>query len=227
MPKKTRFIKHTDRNKAWNRKRTVAKYVIETVESNSTILIVCEGQTEELYFRAFPVLTLSVRIVDTGGQSKLKLVETTKEILKNETYDKVWCVFDMDYKPDENNCQAQFDNAIEMAHQNNFEVAYSNDAFELWFYLHYQYTDVQNIRTFYYQELGKQWNINYKKEGKKYGFCYANYKRLLNEEGASQAEAIVRAEKLYKAKKDLPFHQQNPVTRVYKLVEYLNENLRP
>ena len=40
-------------------------------------------------------------------------------------------VFDKDDYPD-------FDEAIELAKKNGFEVAYSNQAFELWFLLHFK-----------------------------------------------------------------------------------------
>lgn len=72
MPKKTRAVKKTDQHKAWFKKRTVSKYKVETTDLHKTILIVCEGQTEKLYFESFPVLTLTVEAIDLGGQAKLK-----------------------------------------------------------------------------------------------------------------------------------------------------------
>ena len=50
MPGSTKAIKVTDRNKAWNRKPQPSGYRIETIPINKTILIICEGQTEKLYF---------------------------------------------------------------------------------------------------------------------------------------------------------------------------------
>lgn len=75
MPKKTKAIKRTDikSQKPWLKKKNASFYAIETVEPKKTILIVCEGQTEKLYFEAFPVLTLNVEAIDLKGQSKLKL----------------------------------------------------------------------------------------------------------------------------------------------------------
>ena len=73
-------------------------YQIETKELNKTILIVGEGQTEKFYFESFPVLTMTVKVVDLKGQTKLKLIESTQSIIENSnvTYDEVWCVFDTD-----------------------------------------------------------------------------------------------------------------------------------
>lgn len=229
MPKRTKAIKKTDRKKAWLRKRNVSIYKIETTDPNKTILIVCEGQTEKLYFESFPVLNLTVEAIDLGGQTKLKMIESTTNIIDSskKEYDEVWCVFDMDVKKGEKEF-ADYDNAIEKAkiQEPEYKVAYSNDAFELWFYLHYDFTEQQNHRKFYYDELSKKWNINYVKEGKKYAFCLEIYARLENDTDASQLDAIKRAGKLYENQEDLPYHQQNPVTRVYKLVEFLNQNLR-
>ena len=225
MPKKTKAIKQTDRQKAWLKKVKPSVYEIETRETNKIILIVGEGQTEKLYFESFPVLTLTVEAVDLGGQSKLKLIEATEEIISNsdKKYDKVWCVFDMDVKQGEKEF-ADFDNAIKSGIAKGYEVAYSNDSFELWFYLHYNMTEQRNHRTFYYKALGEFWNCNYEKEGKTYSYCQTIYKKLEMDDNASQEKAIERAEKLFLQQSDLSYHEQNPVTKVYELVDYLNKN---
>ena len=225
MPKKTKAIKKTDINKPWNRRKKPFEYEIEIDEQNKTVLIVCEGQTEKLYFEAFPVLSLSVNAIELG-QSKMKLVESTENILKSETYDEVWCVFDMDIKYDEENCKSDFDNAIKKAKKLGYNMAYSNDAFEIWFYLHYQYTDQENHRRFYYKQLSNFWNINYEKHGKEWKFSSKIYSLLENDKKASQTKAIERADKLFKDQKELEYHKQNPVTLVYELVKVLNDNLR-
>ncbi len=227
MPKKTKTIKVTDRNKAWLRKVKPSIYEIETRETNKIILIVCEGQTERLYFNSFPVLTLTVETVDLRGQSKLKLIEATEEIIKNsdKRYDKVWCVFDMDIKQGETEF-SDFDNAIRSGKARGFKIAYSNDAFELWFYLHYNMTEQRNHRKFYYKSLGQYWDCNYEKVGKTYMFCQDIYKKLETDERASQTKAIERAESLFEEQKDLVYHKQNPVTMIYELVRYLNKNSR-
>lgn len=225
MPKKTKARKVTDREKAWNRKPKPTSYRIEEISINKTILIVCEGQTEELYFKSFQVLGVRVDAVNLGGQSKLKLVESTEIIQSDEKRDEVWCVFDMDVRRGEAEF-SDFDNAIERAKNLGFNVAYSNDAFELWFYLHFEYTDAENHRTFYYQELGKRFGLNYEKDGKRFDFCQKVYGILESHEQSSQAKAIERARKLYEEISDLPYHQQNPVTKVFELVEELNRNLR-
>jgi hypothetical protein len=175
---------------------------------NKTILIVCEGQTEKLYFEAFPVLGVRVDAINLEGQSKLKMVESTQEIIASTdvTYDETWCVFDMDVRKGEVE-YSDFDNAIHQAINLGYEVAYSNDAFELWFYLHFNYTDAENLRTFYYDELSKRFGLNYQKDGKRYDFCLKIYSLLNEHEHSSQANAVERAKSLFKEKEDLRYHQ--------------------
>jgi hypothetical protein len=227
MPKSTKAIKFTDKNKAWNKKAQPSGYKIETIPIKKTILIVCEGQTEKIYFESFPVLGVKIKAIDLKGQAKLKLVESTKEIVENakEEYNEIWCVFDMDVKRGAVEF-ADFDNAISKALLLGFKVAYSNDAFELWFYLHFNITDSQQLRSYYYKELGKRFGINYVKDGKKYAFCLKIYDILKNDKNSSQEKAIERARSLFERQENLPYHQQNPNTKVYKLVEELNRNLK-
>lgn len=227
MAKSTRAIKVTDQNKAWNKKPKPSGYRIDTIPINKTILIVCEGQTEKLYFESFPVLGVKIKAIDLKGQSKLKLIESTKEIIDStdEEYNEVWCVFDMDVKRGADEF-ADFDNAINKALELGYKAAYSNDAFELWFYLHYNLINAQQLRTFYYNELGKKFGINYIKDGKKYNFCLQIYSILNKDINSSQQNAIDRAKALFEEQKHLTYHEQNPVTKVYELVEVLNENLR-
>lgn len=223
MPKKTKAVKITDENKAWNKKKKASKYNIDSKTVNKVILIVTEGLTEKLYFSNFRVLSMRLEIIDLQGQSKIKLIEATSDIVENtETdYDEVWCVFDMDFNQGEIEF-ANFDNAIAKAEKLGFKAAYSNDVFELWFYLHYQYTEQEHLRQFYYTFLSKQWNINYEKNGKSRSFSETIYEILEADENASQKEAIKNAEKLYQKQSDLTYHKQNPATRIYKLVELLN-----
>ena len=227
MPKKTRGIKVTDRKKAWLRKSSPSVYNIETKDPYKTILIVTEGQTEKLYFESFEVLTLTVETVDLQGQTKLRLIETTDNLLANGStdYDEVWCIFDMDVKQGAKEF-ADFDNAIKSGQTKGFKIGYSNDCFELWFYLHYHYTDQKHHRSFYYKALGKKWNCNYEKNGKSFDFCSNIYSTLEQDKDASQDDAIQRAKKLYREQSELKYHEQNPIAMVYQLVELLNLHAR-
>ena len=227
MPKKTKGVKVTDlkAGKPWLKKIATYKYSVESIEKKKRFLIVCEGQTEELYFKSFPVLAADIKPIHQGC-SKSSLVDCVADYLDGEKYDEIWCVFDMDYKPDVNGQYEDFDAAIQRAINSGYKCAYSNDAFELWFILHYQFIDQLQLRTFFFKTLSKYWGLNYEKNGKKRSFSMSIYSHLLNDANANQSFAIENAKKLFESQKDKIYHLQNPVTTVYLLVEELNLHLR-
>lgn len=227
MPRNTRAIKKTDlrAQKPWLRKVATFKYPIESIAKRKRFLIVCEGLTEELYLKSFPVLTADIKLIHQGA-SKSALVACIPEYLKDEEYDEVWCVFDMDYKAGTNGQYDDFDNAIQLTIKSGYKCAYSNDAFELWFVLHYQFLDQRQLRTFFFTTLSKYWNLNYEKNGKKRTFALSIYKRLSDDLNSDQEAAIQNAKKLHESQVDKVYHLQNPVTTVYLLVKELNLHLR-
>jgi hypothetical protein len=188
-------------------------------------LIICEGQTEEQYFKSFPVLTATIKPIHAGN-SKTTLVDAVAKYKREEVYDEVWCVFDFDVDPLIGGQNEDFNRAIRKAQGLGYLCAYSNDAFELWFVLHYQYLDQQQHRSFYYQLLSKRWDINYTREGKSLRFAQALYSHLLEDQQASQQKAIEHARRLLSLHEAKPYHLQNPVTTVFQLVERLNEHCR-
>lgn len=231
MPKKTQAIKKSDikGNKPWLKKVGIDIYPVESLDVKKKFLIVCEGQTEELYFKSFPIANASVKPVHLGC-SKTALVMCALE-MSIEDYDEIWCVFDFDVKLDVSNQKDDFNTAISMAARastNDCKIfcAYSNDAFELWFILHYLYLDQQYHRVFFFEKLSELWNINYEAHGKERAFALKIYEKLKNEVQANQENAIKNAEKLYLAVESLPYHEQNPVTTVYQLVRELNKYLK-
>ena len=109
------------------------------------ILIVCEGkETEPNYFQSIidfhRLNTVALQLeVHGAGRSTLSLTEYAITLQKkgSERYAQIWCVFDKDdFKPD------AFDNAIARTKNHAFlRTAWSNEAFELWYILHFQYLD--------------------------------------------------------------------------------------
>jgi hypothetical protein len=97
-----------------------------------TILIVCEGKnTEPSYFRQFKLSTATIIPIGEGFNT-VSLVNRAIQLSEEKVYEQVWCVFDKD---DFSN--ADFNNAIQIAEANHFDVAYSNQAFEYWLILHF------------------------------------------------------------------------------------------
>jgi hypothetical protein len=204
-------------------------YEEETIDQNRKFLIVCEGaNTEVRYFECFPVVNKSVITVLGGyGGGKKYLVRKAAEIADKETYQQheVWCVFDYDVKADNPNQKQDFDNAITMAKDKGYHVAFSNDCFELWIMLHYKYIQNEHHRTEYYDMLTTEWDLehSYESMGKDDDFAKTLYKKLL----PLQPRAIRGAKNLVAANADgRPYHRMNPCTTVFELVEQLNQYLR-
>jgi RloB-like protein len=227
MPRKTQSIKQTDQkgDKAWLRKSKPYSYAVNSRIKNKTFLIVCEGQTEELYFKSFPVLTATIRSVKTGS-SNMALINAVDRHRRAGSYDEVWCVFDFDRDPMVQGQAADFNRAIKAAKELGYHCAYSNDAFELWFVLHFQYLDQQQHRQFFYDALSERWGINYSREGKSLSFARTIYAKLSSDTIANQESAITRGQRLLAMHEGKPCHLQNPVTTVFQLVERLIEHCR-
>lgn len=61
-------------------------------------------------------------------------------------FDRVWVVFDKDDFTD-------FNEAIKLAASYSFQSAWTNEAFELWYFLHFQYLDAGISRHDYIEKL--------------------------------------------------------------------------
>ena len=203
-------------------------YQEAALEPNKTFLIICEGEnTEPSYFEGFPVASKSVVILG-GKNSKNSLVDYALHMQKEEEHEgrEIWCVFDYDLKPDEAATQPNdFNSSIEKAEQNGLKVAWSNDAFELWFALHYVDLDAKLTRHELYPILKEKWKLeSFHKIAKTKAFCEGHYDRHLEANGASQKLAIRRAKRLHEAYGGAKNYSDHcPCTTVYLLVEELNK----
>lgn len=192
----------------------------KAISRGKRFLILCEGQTERLYFKSFHDKGVSVEPRDPNGDRK----QLVKDAINSDdgSYDQIWVVFDLDYLPAKGKVQlAEFDDTILKAQAAGIRVAYSVDAFELWFCLHYTYVNTRQERTYYYEQLSKYWSVNYEREGKKARFCLGIRELLEKDEAASEEEAIKRAKRLLQQHDGMPPHSQNPATTVFELVEEL------
>ena len=228
-----KHVKKTDQNKPWNRRTGgESAYKLRSRTANTKrFLIICEGEnTEPYYFKSFPVLTAEVEAFGIG-RSKTSLVEQAIDCVSQETHDperEVWIVFDMDFDPakDAASQRQDFNNAIRLAEENGFRVAYSNDAFELWFVLHYQLLEAALTRVEYYQRISQHWKMSYERDGKGVQFCREVYQRLLEDQNADQVAAIRHAQRLHQQFAGIQPANQNPCTTVYQLVAELNKHLK-
>ena len=145
-----RELRERTRKEKHDKKRKVA-----TRKVHLNYLIVCEGErTEPNYFNALVggrnSKVLSVDVLGEG-QSTCRLVRTAIEERDKSMieYDRVWVVFDKDDFTD-------FNEAIALARSNGICSAWSNESFELWYYLHFQYLDTPISRSQYIDALNRE-----------------------------------------------------------------------
>lgn len=190
------------------------------------IHIFTEGtETEPNYFKSIKeelrLLNIDIRIAGTA-RNTLSLVDYVidfkdKNNINTETIDgdEIWVVFDKD------SFDRDFDNAINKAEAHSIKVAYSNESFELWFLLHFNYIDCSISRSDYNKKLGENLSkltnkkiTEYKKNSKEMYSLIKNY----------EIEAIKRAKKLLDThKNEKSFLKKNPSTTVHVLVENLRK----
>lgn len=181
------------------------------------ILIVCEGEkTEPNYFKKFEVSTVKIETMGTGVNT-INLVERAVQELNTGKYEQVWCVFDKDDFPSNN-----FNRAVQIAENNNIGVAYSNESFELWYVLHFEYLSSNTGRRNYLQKLNNHF-LTRKSQGFPHSYEKKN-ENIYYYLKPYQAQALKYAEKLAQSyeKTDTPA-DRSPVTYVYKLVKELNK----
>lgn len=156
---------------------------------------------------------------DGGGINTLKVIEKAIELRDNsrQKYDRVWAVFDRDSFP-----ANSFNSAILKGQANGIECAWSNQAFELWYLLHFHNRVTAMNRDEYKIALENVINdkIGKKKRGYKYRKNDTEIYTLLEKFGR-QDLAINRAKKLNAQISGEAFANYNPITQVYKLVEEL------
>lgn len=208
------------------------KHEYRPINTNS-FLIVTEGErTEPLYLKGIQkkikkkmdgrIDVIEIPVIDIHGEGcgTGKLIEVTERIVKEAKilYQNVWVVFDKDDFDD-------FDVAIQLGKEKGYQVAWSNQSFEYWLYLHFNYSDSALHRYDWNEKLNeifKQYNLGdgtYRKN-------YDNIYDLVNVyDGVNSA---IRNAKRRMAgfvdERDIP-SQYDPGTMVYKLVEDLKRYL--
>ena len=187
------------------------------------IYIFTDGEkTEVNYFKAkkneIRRTNIQIKIKGTANNT-LSLVEYAMAVIANEGIvingsedgDECWVVFDKDNFDN-------FDEAIIKASQNGLRVAYSNECFELWFFLHFCLITAGIGRQDYMKKLDnklkKLGSDGYKKNSLT---MYSLIKNL-------EVDAINNARYLldsYPLK--ISYSKKNPSTTVHLLVERLNK----
>ena len=178
-------------------------------------LIVCEGEkTEPNYFNSFRLPGLIHVHAEGFGVSPPQLVEVALEMKQDssrrrghEPFDQIWCVFDRD-----DWLASDFNSAIRQAENKGLKVAYSNQAFELWYLLHFHYYNSPMSRKDYESKLSELMDSPYNKN------FWDMYDRLRSQQGM----AIKHARRLLEFYPRPRPASDNPSTTVHILVEELN-----
>jgi hypothetical protein len=212
--------------------RKQRRHEYKTPRANS-FLIVTEGErTEPLYFKGLQKLivdkvggnvdVVEVPVIDIYGEgsSTGKLIEITERIVKEAKviYQNIWVVFDKDDFDD-------FDQAIKAGTDKGYKIAWSNQSFEYWLYLHFNYSDSALHRSEWnakLSELFRQYNLGDGEYQKNYVDIY---KMVDSFDGVDTAiKNAKRRMAEYRDGIDKP-SEYDPGTMVYELVQELKRYL--
>lgn len=213
--------------------RKQRRYEYKTPRANS-FLIVTEGErTEPLYFKGMQKLiqekiggivdVIEQPLVDIHGKgcSTGKLIEVTDQIVKDAKvmYQNIWIVFDKDDFED-------FDQAIKDGMNRGYHIAWSNQSFEYWLYLHFNYSDSALHR--------HQWNAKLNELFKQYNLGDGTYQKNYDNiydlvdmyDGVDTAIRNAKRRMAEFAKGGYKPSEYDPGTMVHKLVEELKMYLQ-
>lgn len=199
-------------------------------------LIICEDEkTEPFYFEKFrskfPNNTLYLETVGTGKDPKGVVLQAIIErgnlsSIARKEVDEVWVVFDKDDADGNETKINNFNEAFKIAKKEKFEVAYSNEVFELWLLLHLR--DIQGNQPIPRNDIYELLSTQIKKTPKYSEYNYEHKKpnpqtiEIIFEIG-DVSLAIERARVLEDKQKGINPINANPSTKVHLLVQQLNE----
>lgn len=198
----------------------------------NSYLIVTEGEcTEPYYFRGLQKKILesiggNVEILEAPeieihgeGASTGKLIEIAEEYVNraNIIYQNIWVIFDKDSFLD-------FDEAIKAGERKGYNIGWSNQSFEYWLFLHFDYSDSDIHR--------HEWNEKLNKLFKEYGLSdgyeknYENLYDMLDSFGGVDAAIKNAKRRMTEYTADKKPSEYAPGTTVHLLVEELRKYLK-
>jgi hypothetical protein len=183
------------------------------------VLILCEDEkSAKFYFDGFPIdrERYAVQTVGTGRNTDSLVEEAIRRKGKAEKsgqpFNEIYCVFDRDDFPARN-----FNRAFELAASHGIHAIWANEAFELWYLLHYDLIVTAISRHDYPARLARKLGFRYRKNDR----CI--YRHLL----ARQEQAFIFSRRLAKHWVEMRgrcvAEQCNPSTNIPDLVAFLNQ----
>ena len=213
------------------------------VKMSRSMLIVCEGEeTEPNYFKSFPHRGVKILVEGTGKNTRTLLDEAIRLWVEkandNEIYESLWVVMDRDsfpqeyynecfqkYKSVEKKLNNKYRNQLNEGSRITIKIAYSNEAFELWYLLHFDYWSRGTSRDEFEKLLTKRLKKKYKKNDPKiYDILQELGEKTNDKQG--QDFAIKNAKNLRKLANRKDIYNSNPSTSVDLLVRELNTHLK-
>ena len=203
--------------------KAAKKRNVDIREKLVRFLIVCEGsKTEPHYFESLIencISTVREVKIEGEGMATVALVNKTLEI-KNDLehrnamhFDRVWVVFDKDDFND-------FDEAIKKADKLGFHSAWTNEAFELWYFLHFEYLDTGIGRADYIRKIEDAFRKRMNNPNFRYKKGDPDIYELLQQYGREDL-AKKYAKELRKLYSNKNYSTYKPCTMVDKLVKEL------
>jgi hypothetical protein len=152
----------------------IKKSDIRKADSTPTFIIFCEGKVSEpVYLKYFETSKIKINFVKEQKNMMANVLNAVTHCRENDLIEcvegkdhiivdnkQVWCVFDRDKEETSvkiNKGNTDFDLSISTAESIGINVAWSNDAFELWVLLHFENIDasidINKERKTYYDRL--------------------------------------------------------------------------
>lgn len=227
-------MKKSDVGKPWaayrDRRRTLR-------EEHQYILVVSEDEKSSVFYFEFlnnllRAHSATVGIIPKGTgrntqglirfveKNKLKWLKDVRADIAISDFDEIWVVFDRDSFPED-----QFDNAIDSAKKHGYQVAWSNECFELWYLLHFKEVVAGISRNAIYEALTREMKLSKKYVELKGDEGIEIHQKMV--QNPNIRKAIKRAKKLYEefCASKIPPHAGNPCTLMFLLIEKLLKQL--
>lgn len=163
--------------------------------------------------------------VEGTGRNTNDLVKFAEKIVNRAVnpYGHVWVIFDKDSFTDD-----QFNSAIEQAKSKGYHVGWSNEAFELWFLLHFEFLNTGITRDQYNDKLTDY----FKEKGvfKKYRIDKNKYNKNINQifeiliEYGDINSAVERSKRLvmeFQRRGVSSYAKMKPANTVFEIIEEL------
>ncbi len=184
------------------------------------LVLVCEGKkTERNYFKHFKARNNGLRIeipnttvTDPENLVKFALSQIPKYDLDLVHGDQIWCIFDVDTNTDES-----IQKTVSLA-KDKIRLCISNPCFEIWYLLHFNYTD-QRVSSSDLQSRLKKYIPEYNKTKDYFDFLLHNRETAIKNANKLNQSNMTKGIEMLSTK-------SNPSTQVVELVQQIQKVIK-